>query len=73
MKLMAEKEDEEKEQMMMSMDRKRQKIKTLRRITVDYNIRLTMFKWRMTTVFMRLIDEIVTCCIDQDSFRILMR
>ena len=68
-----EKEDEEKTRLQESMDRKRAKIRVLRRNTINYNIRFALFKWRMTTVFTRLIDELVTCFVDKDGFRIVLR
>ena len=55
------------------MDRKRLKIRILKRTTINYNIRFALFKWRMTTVFTRLIDELVTCYVDKDGFRMVLR
>ena len=68
-----EKEDEIKQRLNESMDRKRAKIRILRRNTVNYNIRFALFKWRMTTVFTRLIDELVTCYVDKDGFRVVLK
>ena len=59
--------------MEQSMDRKRLKIRILKRTTINYNIRFALFKWRMTTVFTRLIDELVTCYVDKDGFRMVLR
>ena len=59
--------------MEQSMDRKRLKIRILKRTTINYNIRFALFKWRMTTVFTRLIDELVTCYVDKDGFRMVLK
>ena len=56
-----------------SMDRKRKKIEKLKRSATDYNIRTALFKWRMTTVFMRLIDELAHCYVDKDGFRLVLQ
>ena len=68
--------DKEEDQIMLlhqSMDRKRNKIKNLKRISTDYHIRMALFKWRMTTVFMRLIDELACCFVDKDGFRVILQ